>query len=384
LAAILVVAVVGVALVGLNNGNAEQDGSNGSDDDSNAEASNNADSLSATIVLGTETTVNGSAITTDADQSVYQSTSSDGFTIINIIDAGTYTISGTADDTQVLVAAGDGDEVVLVLSGVDITCVDAPAIMIASAYDPETAGEAGVTIDLADGTTNIINGSHVGDNDAALSANVSILIEGGGSLKIVADMEGIETFMHLTINGGALTITSEEDAINANNDGVGVITINGGTIYADSSSGSDGDGIDSNGYIVINDGTVYAFSSGGNTGIDSDLGTTINGGLVFATGRMANEVSASSGQPYISLSFSGALSKNTLVYIVDSEGDCVAAFKSLGSYQTLLFSSSELSSGETYKIYVGGAVSGTFDAYGLCTSCTVVTAGSLQTSTLLT
>jgi hypothetical protein len=388
ISAVLVLLVAAAVLLGtedLNkNQGSEDDGSTVSeteDEDSteSVAANESENGENVTIVLGTVVTVNGSAITADASSAVYASTSSLGYSIVNIASAGVYTISGSADDTQVRIIAGSGDEVVLVLNGTSITCDAAPAILVQSAFDPEEGNASGVTVLLADGTTNTINGSHSDDNDGALSSNVSLLIDGDGALDITADMEGIETTMHLTINGGSITIRSDEDAINANEDGVSIITINDGIVYADSSAGTDGDGIDSNGYIIINGGAVYGFASGENSGIDSDMGTIINGGTVLATGRMNDGVSSSSGQASISLSFSGTLTKDTLVYVLDPSGDPVVAFKTLNSITTFVYSSPDLESG-TYQVYAGGSVTGTFDAYGMCSSFSVTSAGTLQAS----
>lgn len=235
-----------------------------------------------------------------------------------------------------------------------------------------------MTIRLANATANSIIGSHSTDNDGAVSSDISLLIEGNGSLNIESEFEGIESCKHLTISSGNISIDAAEDAINANEDGVSVITINGGTVYADASVSADGDGIDSNGYIIINGGTVYGFSNGQNSGLDSDLGTIINGGLVFATASMHDGVSSASDQTYIDFSFSSTVSASKLVYVLDQSGNTVAAFKTLASCSSFIFSSSELNGGDNNKIYVGGSIDGTFDAYGLCTSFTVTSSGTVQ------
>ena len=81
-------------------------------------------------------------------------------------------------------------------------------------------------------------------------------MKGNGQLNVEADNEGIETGMHLMIDGGVFNIESSDDAFNASEDGISVITINDGEVYANAVLGNEGDGIDSNGWIVINGGTV--------------------------------------------------------------------------------------------------------------------------------
>jgi hypothetical protein len=379
---VIVAACIAAVVIMGNGAGTTKDGENddqSSDDDVTDDTS--ADSGTTSIYLGSDITVDGSSIASNTTSAVYLSSGS-GYAMINIVKAGTYTISGSAEDTQIFVNAGDSEEVVLILNDVTLSCSSAPAILIHNAYDPQVAGDSGVTIRLADGTTNVIVGSHSTDNDGAISSDISLSIDGNGSLEVESAFEGIESCEHLTINAGNITVISSEDAINANEDGVSVITINGGTVYADASGSTDGDGIDSNGYIIINGGTVYGFSNGQNSGLDSDLGTIVNGGLVFATALMNDGVSSSSDQTYIDFSFSSTLATGKLVYIVDQSGNPIAAFKTLVSCSSFIYSSSELVSGNTYSVYVGGSVNGTFDEYGLCTSFTVTSAGSLQTNSV--
>lgn len=156
--------------------------------------------------------------------------------VVTITDAGTYVFSGTATDVQIAVAAEESDEVRVVLNGVDITCRTAAAIQVYTAADPRTEGEYGMTIELAEGSENVVNGSHTkkteADNvkhDAAISSSVSLGFEGTGSLTVNGDNEGIEAkYGHLTFNGGNITIHSHDDPLNASEDGVAVVTINDG------------------------------------------------------------------------------------------------------------------------------------------------------------
>lgn len=109
--------------------------------------------------------------------------------------------------------------------------------------------------------------------------NVSGGNKGNGILNIKAENEGLDSELHLTINGGIINITAGNDGINTNEDNVSVTTVNGGTlnILCDGGTGQ-GDGIDSNGWLIINGGTVIAqaCSTGGDAGIDSDKGIYIN------------------------------------------------------------------------------------------------------------
>ena len=325
---------------------------------------------------------NGKVISTNTSDTVYQSTFTEfhedvatehkdtANTIIHITQGGIYQISGEASNTQIRVSAPD-EEVTLILGGVSLTNHTAPAILIEDAADPKTAGEAGVTIALAHDSINIINGSHVAeytdengieiDYDGAISSKVSLKIEGDGTLNVTGDKEGIETQMHLTIDGGTIKAVSADDPINASEDGVSVITINDGIINCSVQNGAEGDGIDSNGYIYINGGSVLAQSHGSSmdSGLDADLGIVINSGIVCATGNMYEEISAESAQSHAQFYFAEKQTGNVPLVITDADGNYVLAYTPTNDYTILEFSLPDMTDGSTYHLYRGGSITGT-------------------------
>ncbi len=329
-------------------------------------------------------------------------------TVVTITKAGTYRVSGTLSKGQIAIDLGEDsrdDEsavVNLILDNADITCTVASGIVVYNAYecgsdDTETATKdvdttnAGVHIILADDSENTVNGSHVAKIykegttqedvdagnakkqwkfDAAIDSLVSIAFdaeeEGTGTLAVNSDNEGIETFLHLTINGGTITINSNDDAINANEDGVSVITINGGVLTCNAGGGKEGDGIDSNGWIVINDGVVVsaANATSQDSGVDSDNGIYINGGTVLASGNMYDEVSEDSEQAFVALSFADSVEAGQMFALKNADGEIVNVFSAANDFQTLVYSSSEPTDGD-YTLYEissaeGVAVSGLY------------------------
>lgn len=122
---------------------------------------------------------------------------------------------------------------------------------------------------------------------------------------ITAENEGLNSELHLTINGGDIAIRSQDDGINTNEDGVSVTTINGGNLHIIAGLGTEGDGIDSNGYLVINGGTVVASANPPpSAGLDSDMGSFINGGTVVALGSTMDWAESDSNQVTMNLQFS--------------------------------------------------------------------------------
>lgn len=304
--------------------------------------------------------------------------------VVTITDAGTYVFSGTATDVQIAVAADADDAVRVVLNGVDITCCTAAAIQVYTAADPGVEGEYGVTIELAENSENVVNGSHTKKteeddvkHDAAISSNVSLGFEGTGSLKVNGDNEGIEVkFGHLTFNGGNIVIDAHDDPVNASEDGVAVITVNDGYIYSSVTSDPqyEGDGMDSNGYIRINGGTVinlgHPYSMDG--GIDSDCGSFLNGGVVVGAGNMYDPIDMGSEQLYMMLQF--AESTDDLLVVTDEKDRPVFAYDFPYSYTYIAFSTPELQEGK-YHVYLGGEIEGT-EKDGLYTEITSYSGGT--------
>ncbi len=304
--------------------------------------------------------------------------------VVTITDAGTYVFSGTVTDLQIAVAAEETDEVRVVLNGVDITCQTAAAIQIYTAADPRTEGEYGVTIEIAEGSENVVNGSHtkkINDDDikhdAAISSNISLGFEGEGNLTVNGDNEGIEVkYGHLTFNGGNVIINSHDDPLNGSEDGVAVVTINDGYIFSSVTSDPqyEGDGLDSNGYIKINGGTAInlAHPYSMDSGIDSDGGSYINGGVVVGAGNMYDPIENDSQQLYMLLQF--AESTDDLLVVTDENDKPVFAYDFPHSYTYIAFSTPELEEG-IYHVYMGGEIEGT-EKDGLYTEITSYTGGT--------
>lgn len=183
--------------------------------------------------------------------------------------------------------------------------------------------------------------------------------------------EGIESKSSLVINDGTVGVYAYDDCINATSS----IAIGGGNIYCYSSNN---DGIDSNGTLTVSGGLVIASgTTAPEEGFDCDQNTfKITGGTLLGIGGATSTPTASVSTQR-SVIYGGSASKGTLLSIIDSEGSQVMSFTVPRDYNqmTLLFSSSSLSSDDTYSITTGGTVSGGSSFYGFTTG------GSLSDAT---
>ena len=321
----------------------------------------------------------------------------DAHTVVHITKAGTYAVSGQISAGQIAIDLGkeakeDPEAVVtLIMNGAEINCSVAPGVIFYNVYecgsdDEETATKdvdtsaAGANVIIADGTVNQVNGSYVAriyksielsedgtkvvDNkklhkyDAAFYSKMSMNVNGGeegtGILNIQAENEGLDSELHLTLNGGNVNIVSGNDGINTNEDYVSVTTVNDGTltIRVNGSTG-EGDGIDSNGWLVINGGTVIAEGCGFSmdAGIDSDMGIHINGGTVIASGNMLDHISESA-QNYAVFTFADRFESGESITLKDANGNEVVSCAPENNFTYLVVSDAAMNEG-TYTLWAG-------------------------------
>lgn len=322
---------------------------------------------------------------TDADK--HTEAEAAAHTLVTITEPGAYAVTGKLSKGQLAIDLGEealtdpNARVTLFLNGVDITCEIAPAVIFYNVYECgdsslDTKGvvdtsDAGANVVIVDGTENNINGSYVakiykdnGDEkklakfDAAFyskrSMNVSAGAEGTGVVNITAENEGLDSELHLTINGGNINITAQNDGINTNEDGISVTTINGGNITINAGLGDEGDGIDSNGYLTINGGAVIATAKNesGDGGIDADMGIAVNGGTVVAFGGRNDDIDASSTQNYMQLTFSETCTAGSKVTLKDEDGSVLIEAVCDRSFKSLTLSSPDLELNRKYAFYV--------------------------------
>lgn len=261
--------------------------------------------------------------------------------VIHITKPGEYIIEGSFHG-QLFFDFGDDAftneeaSVVVILNGADVTCSVAPAIIFHNVYECDNTWEsreshsdltdlsdAGVKVIVKDGTQNSFTGCNVyrllkpeykkdstdaqkklWKTDGAFYSFASIEINaeenGTGILNVTSTtFEGLDSELHMTVNGGYVNVFSQDDGINVNEDHVSVFTLNGGHLTVFAALGAEGDVIDSNGYIKINGGILAGTSKSlADELLDSEDGTDIseNATVIFGGGTSPDQQFGAPGE----------------------------------------------------------------------------------------
>lgn len=222
--------------------------------------------------------------------------SAEGSTV-TITEAGTYVISGSLSDGQLVVDA-DGEKVQLVLDGASVTSADSAALLVRAAKK--------VWVTLADGTqsTLVSAGEYAADDelnvDGAVFCKADLTVNGGGALTvrssaghgIVCKDELVLVSGEVTVDaarhaiqskdalcavGGAWSLTAGTDAIHCGSDDdadSGSVLIVGGSFSITAAS----DGVDATGTLEVDGGELSV--AAGDDGVHSERALQIDGGVV--------------------------------------------------------------------------------------------------------
>ena len=233
-------------------------------------------------------TLNNDAILCDSSN-----VSIDGSTL-TITSGGSYSISGTLKDGQIVVDCSDSDKVNIILNGVDVSCSSTSPIYINNADK--------TIITLADSSDNTITDSRNAKTDddtdkdisgSAIYSKDDLTINGNGNLTVTGNYNnGIVCKNDLKLSGGNITVKAlnngikGSDSVTIKNDVAIDISCDGDGIKTDYDTTSNKD----KGYIHIESGNITIKSIGdclkADTYITIDNGTfdlTSNGGYTNGT-----------------------------------------------------------------------------------------------------
>lgn len=211
------------------------------------------------------------------------------------------------------------------------------------------------SIRIGGGSINIVSGSdglHSDHNDK----DKGYIFMSGGELDIDCAKDGIDCTNYLSILDGIVTIKANSDGINVAGaddryDGC-FVSVSGGVLCITAQE----DGIDSNGSLGVSGGEVYISAApfGGDGALDYGRAAEISGGtVVAASGReMAANFTVSEAQGSILCAFEQPHKAGEEIIISSSMGEIIKFTPEL-DYQAVVISSPDVLPGGIYTVSAG-------------------------------
>lgn len=199
--------------------------------------------------------LNGSAADVQGEGAAF----ADG--ILTVTAEGVYVLTGELDGS-ILVDAGDGDKVQLVLQDAAVRSADGPAIRILSADKVFLTVPEGSAASLSDSEAYTLPEGEDEPN-ACLYSKADLTLNGAGSLTVTGNYRhAVNSKDDLIITCGALNVTAVEDGLRGK-DGVGIdageisVTCGGDGVH------SSGDGVQAATILQLRGGSVSLTTGGG-------------------------------------------------------------------------------------------------------------------------
>ncbi len=226
----------------------------------------------------------------------------DGVTItgnqVTITAAGTYSLSGTLSDGQVIVDTKDEETVKLILDGVDITSMNSAPLYIADAEKVVLILAENSENTLTDGSDYAYENEEEDEPNSALFSDADLTLFGSGSLTVNGNYnDGITSKDGLIIAGGNITVNAVDDGIRGKDyvvvkDGTLTITATGDGLKADNEEDA------ALGYITVSDGSVTVTAGGDAISAQTDVlisGGTFNLAAGGGSGTWLDESTSAKG-----------------------------------------------------------------------------------------
>lgn len=214
-------------------------------------------------------------VTSDTSDGVTQSGS-----VYTITKAGEYTVTGLLSEGQLIVDAGDEDEITIVLNGTSITCSSGSPIYVKNASEVKIKSEENSFNEVIDNRAEATEDSSDDAGNAAIYATCDLKLVGKGALVVTGNYNnGIQSKDDLSIKNVIVKVTAVNNAIKGND----AVDIESGNIIAISAKG---DGIKTSNSSISNKGNQKGIVTitGGNIdvyaacdGIDAAYGVDISG-----------------------------------------------------------------------------------------------------------
>ena len=261
-------------------------------------------------------------VTSDTSDGVTQSGS-----VYTITKAGEYTVAGLLSEGQLIVDAGDEDEITIVLNGTSITCSSGSPIYVKNASEVKIKSEENTFNEVIDKRAEATDDSSDDAGNAAIYATCDLKLVGKGALVVTGNYNnGIQSKDDLSIKNVIVKVTAVNNAIKGND----AVDIESGNIIAISAKG---DGIKTSnssisnkdnqkGIVTITGGNIGVYAAC--DGIDAAYGVDISGdgNLNIYTdtySEYSEEVTTSGSSSGSSSSTNKTASANTVSYVAASD-----------------------------------------------------------------
>ncbi len=316
--------------------------------------------------------LNGDTITVDGSGVVVNGST------VTIGSAGTYSLSGSLTDGQIIVNTEDKALVQLILNGVQISSSTSAPLYIASAKETVIILADNSSNVVSDGTAYSFPSADADEPNAAIFSKGDLTIAGSGTLTVAGRYnDGIASKDGLVIAGGTITVTAVDDGIR----GKDYLVVKGGTI----SVTAQGDGLKADnaedaarGYISVESGTLHVTAGG--DALQAETSVVITGGdftLVSGGGsgtRLAETASAKGIKAVVSIQLDGG------TFTIDAADDAINSDGSLvvnGGVFTIATGDDGMHANATLDIN-GGAINIIRSYEGIESAVITINAGNIR------
>ena len=212
------------------------------------------------------------------------SETSDGITqsgsVYTITKAGEYTVTGLLSEGQIIVDAGDEDEITITLNSTSITCSTGSPIYVKNSSEVKIKSDENTFNEIIDKRAVATEDSSDDAGNAAIYATCDLKLVGKGALVVTGNYNnGIQSKDDLSIKNVIVKVTAVNNAIKGND----AVDIESGNIIAISTKG---DGVKTSNSSLSNKGNQKGIVTitGGNIdiyaacdGIDAAYGVDVSG-----------------------------------------------------------------------------------------------------------
>ncbi len=313
---------------------------------------------------GTTATVAGSGTTTDS--------------ILTIGCGGTYYLSGTLSDGQIIVNSEDKKTVRLILAGTDIRCSWSAPLIVENAKKTVLILAENTTNYLADGRSTTVTDTTTAEPNAVIYSKDNLSIWGAGSLTVCSDVnDGISCKNGLVIAGGTIDVNAVDDGIR----GKDYLVFRGGKVTVRAG----GDGLKSDndedatmGYVSVESGTLTINAK--SEAIQAATDVLISGGQITATAGGGSRIRSLTNAEAKGIAAGVSLVVDDGTLVVDAAEDCLHSNSSLtlnGGTLTLSSLADALHASSTVDI-TGGSVNVTTCVDGIDSNAITIGAGTVK------